>query len=255
MDPSKSAILELCSLTSSKVSAQDFREFLPDDSNHSRYLKILESVLSSDGISKDDGAFLSDAYFWTSQNNEMDRETAGRLRNYRIFLNSIALLLIQQNDYSEQLYPANYSAAEWLIDSYDFDRENIDLLRSAFGEAREALAHGNQTQCLFFRFGQIVFSDRLGEDQAAGELATLLLAEEAEMISNPKTKFLFQDSRFLLGATSGFDRYVEDWKFFASNLQNRSMDLDIRLIQTVIQNDSWPGAPTQWQASEPSLEH
>lgn len=255
MDLPSSAILEFCKFASSGVDGRLFREFCPSDAGHPNYIQILESVHSSQKITREEGAYLSDAYFWTSDTEEMNEEAILRLKSYRVFLNSIALLLIRQNDYSEHLYPANYSAAELLIDSSDFDSGIIDLLRRSFGEAHRVLRKAHQPECLYFRFGQIVLSERLGDSEQASQSASNLLAEEEAMVSNPHSKYLFQDSRFLLGASTGFDRYDNEWKFFASILQNPTNDLDIALVKDVIQNDSWPGAPTNWDVVEPSTDH
>jgi hypothetical protein len=255
MDPSNSAILEFCRFASSNVSVEDFRDFCPNDPGHANYVRILETFHSSLTISKEDGAYLSDAYFWTSDDGDLEEAAKTRLRYHRIFLNAIALFLIRRNDYCEALYPANYSAAELLMDSHDFNKVAIDLLSRSFEEAGQILTKAHQTESLYFRFGQIVLSERFGDAQKASQFASKLLAEEADMVSDPKAKYQFHDSRFLLGASGGFDRYDIEWKYFASNLQNPANDLDIALVKDVIQNDSWPGAPAHWQVVEPSTDH
>jgi len=236
MDPRISAFLDVAR---ANVHLLDIPRFCPDDPGGAEYVRILSDILGSGDIPESDSWFLSDAFYWMAEEPRMDLETKDSLRNYRIFLNSIALESFATVDTDLPLYPYNYVCYHLINDAKYLDSKAVRILCEALEPVREFLKQANISEFLFFRFGEIVLYQMLGDIEGSENSARELLKDESEMVENRAMDNERQDGRFLVGATRNGDRRKE-WIQLGIDLKNPNDNKSIAAISEMLATGGWP---------------
>jgi len=207
------------------VTRQHLVDFCPGDPGYEDYLRAWGSIVETHKVPRKSGFELSETIGLTGWADAEDWDTPERFREFRRFTSSVALMLIHQGNDSEIVRPANYLACDLLRDARRSDMTFLTLLREVFSATRSYLSSDRDPDFPFFRFGELILSDWLGDPKSKLVAASALLNDE----QFARTTLGNDQPDFLLGLTV-YDQFHDQWTEFARDISKPNSSDDLKLV-------------------------
>lgn len=225
-----SSVISLFQYTRSKVTPQDIIDFSPNDPGYDNYVKLWNEILRTGKIPQETEFDLSEVIGLTGWGDPEEEANPERFRIYRRFTSAVGVGLLNQGNDSESVRPANYLARDLLIDIEPDNRKYLNLLIEVFRNTRSQLmSTGFEEEYPFFTFGLMILHQLDDDYSSSDEVASLLIEDEAQVRNDESLKYLIDNEQFLLGLTN-YDQLHDDWRKFASHLENPNKRENTQLV-------------------------
>ncbi|MBK1790820.1 hypothetical protein JIN82_06590 [Persicirhabdus sediminis] len=198
-----SAIYDLFLHTRQSITPRDLRDFTYADPGYHEYLREWLLVYETKEVPADiDAEPISMAFYENISSPKF--EQLERFLNYRRFITSSVLMLIEQGAFDDDKTRASQLTAAIVSDAGSADREYLKLLRPAINSAREVLkAENTEVTYPYFTFASIFLAQMTSDWKAADAAASQLIQDDKDVRENDDLNWKVCNAQLLFGLDQG----------------------------------------------------